>query len=158
MVRHSPLSLLQLVIFFFYLPPPPHPTSLQLRFASTRDQLCLVFGALVAAVAGFSWNLLTVAFGDAVDVFVRFEHSAKNSSAAESAQFVRDVQFYASSLVVLWVVNTCLNFLLLVLFPLAAQNQIRAVKIRYFGALLRQDPLFFDQEAGGGDFASRVSA
>ncbi|CAG2102555.1 unnamed protein product [Medioppia subpectinata] len=126
-------------------------------FADTFDRIFVVLGATIATITGFSWNLLTVAFGDVVDVFVAFERNARNNaSEVESAEFLRNVYFFSYSLLALWILNFVSNFLICLLFSRAANNQIRRIKNRYFASLLRQEVAWHDQNANTA-FASTVT-
>ncbi|CAG2106180.1 unnamed protein product, partial [Medioppia subpectinata] len=126
-------------------------------FADTFDRIFVVLGAIIATITGFSWNLLTVAFGDVVDVFVAFERNARNNaSEVETAEFLRDVYFFSYSLLALWILNFVANFLICLLFSRAANNQIRRIKNRYFESLLRQEVAWHDQNANTA-FASTVT-
>ncbi|CAG2181529.1 unnamed protein product, partial [Oppiella nova] len=141
-------------------PPPPLSLRQLFRYADTTDRLFVTLGAVIAAVTGFSWNLLTIAFGDVVDVFVDYERAlnANHTSNATQSEFLSEVYFFSAALFCLWVVNSVCNYLIMVLFPLAAINQIRKIKTLYFASLLKQDIAWYDTKSASGDFASRVTA
>ena len=131
---------------------------MQLRYAEPRDRLFVAVGSLLAFITGFSWNLLTIVFGDVVDIFVRFEsaHRLNTTTNTTDAEFLREIYSWSGWLFVLWLANAVLNYLVLVLFPLAAVNQIKTIKTKFFASLLRQDIQWFD--ARDADFASTVTS
>ena len=142
-----------------------------MRYSTYRDRFYITVGTLVAIVTGFSWNLLIIAFGDVVDLFVTFERHMKTENTTLLStdlnntskvldttrdDFLQQVYHYSGALLLLWMANSLCNYLILVLFPLSAQNQIRTIKVLYFRSLLKQDITWFDTNASQ-DFASRVT-
>ena len=58
---------------------------------------------------GFSWNLLTIMFGDVVDLFVRYESTHRHNQTTDS-EFMKEIYTWSGRLFVLWLVNAVLNY------------------------------------------------
>ena len=128
----------------------------------------MFIGTIAGVIAAFSWPILTVLFGEMVDVFVAYEnsevhHNFKNSSSDSSAtdmttdQFMHKVYVLSGILFGGWVLITISNFFMMTFFPLSAFNQIHTIKVNYFRSVLKQEIAWFDTKSSG-DFASRLSA
>lgn len=138
----------------------------------------MIIGTFAALISGFHWPVLTILFGEVVDVFVDYEkglnaakinnwvtltNSTSNSSLSTNAtyittdEFMTSIYIFSGSLLGSWVLLTLANFFVMTFFPLSALNQIHTIKVKYFASVLRQEIAWFDSKSSG-DFASRVAA
>ncbi|CAG2164999.1 unnamed protein product [Oppiella nova] len=131
-----------------------------LKFASTSDKLLIFIGAFGATLGGISWPVMTILFGDIVDVFVNYEYAYShgfNNSDITFDDFMNKTYLLSGSLLVIAVLFFVTNFLLIMCFTRAAHNQIHTIRVKYFTSVLKQEISWFDSRPSG-DFASRVTA
>ncbi len=112
-------------------------------------------------VGGFTWPLMTILFGDIVNIFVEYENSRNynitNNSSITLDEFMNKTYFLSGSLFILGAMHFTCFFLIISCFSRAATNQIHTIRVKYFNSVLNQEISWFDVRPSG-DFSSRITA
>jgi hypothetical protein len=87
-------------------------------------------------MGGFSRPVLTIFFGDIVDIFVEYEnnrdYNITNNSSITLDELMNKTYFLSGSLFILGVMYFICFFLIISCFSRAATNQIHTIRVKYF--------------------------
>ncbi|KAF7494106.1 Multidrug resistance protein 1A [Sarcoptes scabiei] len=131
-----------------------------LKYTNTLDIIFLILGIIGSFIASISWPVLTITFGDIVDVFVGFEFTRKNSSIDQEEllkQFNNDVYFQSAITGIVTITFAFGHFLSLYSCQILSLRLTKTVKRLYFRSILRQEIAWFDEQ-NSGEFASKIAS
>ena len=133
----------------------------QLKYASGADYVCIGIGILGSFIAGFNWPVLTILFGDVVDIFIEFErkyNTIQNETERSEllTSFMKQVYLYSGYSLANCAVFILGNFLTIYFFQMFAMRIVKRIKQKYFDSILRQEIAWFDKQ-NSGEFASRIA-
>lgn len=123
--------------------------------AEPFDYFLIVVGAVAAAGAGVPYPLLGILFGELVDNLNSTSHSCGPNTQPGS---LLQTAVNNKVLFVLYVTiaNFCLLYIQYCAWSLFGERLVRRLRERYFTALLRQEPAFFDTLEAG-EVSSRLA-
>ncbi|KAJ8025239.1 Multidrug resistance protein 1A [Holothuria leucospilota] len=155
---------------------PPVGVISMFRFASTVDILLMLVGTLAALAHGSALPLVLVFFGDVVDAFIMTAQDPGNMTAQDPGNMTPQVPVISTDMptaspfqlgletinefAVNYVYLGCgvlvVAFLQSACWSLAAEHQVRVIRVRFFRAILSQDITWFDERKGG-ELTTRIS-
>ncbi|KAA8905681.1 multidrug resistance protein 1 [Sphaerosporella brunnea] len=123
--------------------------------AEPFDYFLFVVGVLAAVGAGVPYPLLAILFGELVDG-LNSTSKACGVTTAPGAGFQRSVDDKVLNVLYVTIASFCLIYLHSFCWSLFGERLVRRLRERYFKALLKQEPAFFDSLEAG-EVSSRLA-
>lgn len=127
------------------------------------DYIFVLIGFLGSVATGTGWPVMTILFGNVVDVFVDFEVAYGNATANGQPtddlvhEFMRQIYLLSGLLLVVMAVFVLGNYANIHCFQMFSLRQMSKIKKRYFASILKQEVAWYDRQSSG-EFASRISS
>lgn len=140
---------------------PPVGVISMFRFASPVDLLLMLIGSLAGLAHGAALPLVLVFFGDVVDAFIMTApQDLGNSTVIPTANPFQvgldTINKFSINYVYLGCGVLFVAFLQSACWSLAAEHQVRVIRVRFFRAILSQDIAWFDAQKSG-ELTTRIS-
>jgi ATP-binding cassette subfamily B (MDR/TAP) protein 1 len=123
--------------------------------AEPLDYLLFVIGVVAAAGAGVPFPLLAILFGELVDSLNSTSDSC-GDSAAPGSILQNAVDSKVLNVLYVTIASFCLIYIHSFAWSLFGERLVRRLRERYFKALLKQEPAFFDTLEAG-EVSSRLA-
>ncbi|ORZ38750.1 P-loop containing nucleoside triphosphate hydrolase protein [Catenaria anguillulae PL171] len=149
-------------------PPKKVPYLALFRFASTRDKIYMILGALGAIANGAMMPYFAVLLGDTIDAYTKHDVYILGKRAAPQ-RFTQAMTDQANNVfsaavmdaiykfLVLAAITLVVSFLQMSMWQWSAEAQTHRIKRAYFTALLRQEVAYFDGQRRG-EVTSRITS
>lgn len=124
------------------------PYSKLYQYANGGDIMLMVLGTLCAMINGASLPLMTIAFGDILDSFVKYQfifNPTQDDKDNLLNSSTRAVLFF----VWIGVAAFVASYGQLCFWMMAGERQTKRIRHAYFAAILRQNVAWFDENSTG---------
>ncbi|EGG23337.1 ABC transporter B family protein [Cavenderia fasciculata] len=122
------------------------------RFSDAYDKTLMIFGTIAGIANGAAMPMVSLVFGDVIDVFNPAKFNADPNYSIESE--VRDVALW---FLYLGIIVFVLSYLETSLWTIAGERQTNKARVEYLNSILRQEIGWFDTNKAH-ELASRINS